>query len=231
MSLHRVSEDYAGIVPTNPSDPETTLLQQYVWKIVLTTPDGAKHELRPVDYPSYPGTRDWARGYYKDTPRADSINATMRYYSFDGSFLYARIDPFPVGSYPTNWEVYLPDGTRVSRAAAGVQKITDTSGNQIRIYTEVNGNITTTHYLDQTTCGSGLCREILKVYNSSTNTVQIQYRTVGGVWINIDLNFENTHVQGRLYPCGDPCQSHLELNTELTVLRSIVLPLSDAGPR
>lgn len=124
ISLHNVDEDFVGILPSDPNDPETTLLRQYRWKMVLTTPDGATYELRPVDYGSYPGGRDWARGYYKDTPRFDSINATMRYYSFDGSFLYARIDPFAVGSWPTNWEVYLPDGTRVSRNAAGIESPT-----------------------------------------------------------------------------------------------------------
>jgi RHS repeat-associated protein len=231
ISMHHVSEDYAGIIPTDPNDPESTFLVQYVWKMVLTTPDGATHELRPMGYSSYPGSRDWARGYYKDTPRSE--NATMRYYSFDGSFLYARVDPYPVEGFPTSWDAYLPDGTRISRNAAvqpAVEKITDTNGNQIRIYTEVNGSVVTTHYRDHTTCNTGTCREILAESDSPTHTA-IKYQTVEGTWVTVDLNWGSTHVQGRLYPCGDPCGSELELNTELTVLQSIVMPLSDSGPR
>jgi RHS repeat-associated protein len=231
ISVHRVSEDYVGIIPTDPGDPETTLLHDYVWKMVLTTPDGATHELRPVDYSSYPGTRDWAKGYYKDTPATIQPQATMRYYSLDGSFLYARIDPFPGDGYPTNWEVYLPDGTRVSRNAIGTEKITDTNGNQIWIYSEVSGTTTTTHYQDRTTCAAGTCREILDIYNSATNTAQIQYQTVGGTPVTIDVNLGTTHVQGRTYRIGDPCLTENVIDTEINVVRSIVLPQSDLGPR
>lgn len=225
LSLHSVNEDYAGIIPSDPGDPDSTLLRQYVWKMVLTTPDGANHELRPMDYSSYPGSQDWARGYYKDTPRADSVKAMMRYYSFDGSYIYATIDPFPIGSYPTNWVVYLPDGTRITYNN-GLERIRDNNGNKIKIFSDASGSLSTTHYQDELTG-----REIKNVYNSSTNTSQVQYQTVGGTWVSIDINRGTTHVRGRTYGIGDPCQSEGLIDTDINVIRSIVLPQSDAGSR
>jgi YD repeat-containing protein len=191
--------------------------------MVLTTPDGAKHELRPGDYPTYPGNLDYRRGYYKDTPSADSINATMRYYTFDGSYLWAKIDPYPSGGGPTSWTVYLPDGTTVEQSA-GIQRIKDTNGNKIKIWSEVAGTVSTTHYQDEQTG-----REIKSSYDSATSAGQVQYQTVGGTWISIDINWGTTRVFGQIYLSGDLCSTEKLVDTDIPVIRSIVLPLTKPG--
>jgi hypothetical protein len=71
--------------------------------VLLITPDGAEHELRPLDYGSYSGSQDFLRGYYNTIP----TGSAMRYYTLDGSFMYARI------SGNLDWTVYMPDGTRI----------------------------------------------------------------------------------------------------------------------
>ncbi|MEK6287871.1 MAG: hypothetical protein AABO57_19300, partial [Acidobacteriota bacterium] len=219
IDVQTPEQDYNGVIPDYP-DPEFTLLSQYRWKMILTTPDGAKHELRPTDYLSYTGNRDWARGYYKDTPRADSVDATLRYYSLDGSYLWAKIQPFPIGGSPTKWDVFMPDGTRIKHRN-GVQQIIDTNGNSISIYTSEDN---VTHYVDNLTG-----REIKFGYNPSTNTTQVQYQTVGGGWVGIDVNFGTTHVQGMTYERGDPCLTEGLVDTEIVVVRSIVLPQTEPG--
>src|SRR6266545_3951981 len=216
MEAHTAEEDYEPTVPIDPSDPEFQL-GVYRWKILLTTPDGAKHELRPLDYPVYPGGLEYRVGYYKDRP--DSVNATMRYYSFDGSYIWAKIDP----GYLSSWTVYLPDGATIEQSN-GIQRIKDTNGNKIKIFSEVVGTITTTHYQDELTG-----REIKHIHDSATNTGQVQYQTVGGAWVSIDINWGITHVQGLVYSTGRPCFVDRVLEADIAVVRSIVLPLTKPG--
>lgn len=223
INVVSVLDEYHGYLPSDSSDPEY-FLTGYQWKMMLTTPDGAKHELRPLDYSSYPGSLDWHRGYYKDTPRADSINASMRYYSFDGSYIWAKIDPYPIGGGPETWIVYLPDGTKIEQQDIGLQVVTDTNGNSIYSYTFFSGSIITTRYIDG---NSG--RYIQYVYNSATNTGQVQYQSVGGTWISVDVNMGTTHVQGLLYPNSDLCPQNQLVDTEIPVIRSIVLPQTKSG--
>ena len=100
-------------------------------------PDGSEHELRPLDHGSYAGSQDFLRGYFNVIPSG----SPMRYYSLDGSFLYATI------SGNLNWTVYLPDGTRIIQTPDGVQRIQDTNGNKIKIFSDTNG----THFQDEQT--------------------------------------------------------------------------------
>src|SRR5687767_4545095 len=158
------------------------------WKVVLVMPDGAEHELRPLDYSSYPGTQDFLRGHYNVIPSGSA----MRYYSLDGSYLYAKIsDNF-------DWTVYLPDGTRIIQAPDGVQRIQDTNGNKIKIFTDGND----THFQDEQTG-----REIRVAYDAAANSGQGQYRvwypTVTGIQHFIDVNMGTTTVQGKTYPVND----------------------------
>ncbi len=249
LSLHHRNEDYEGIPPANEQDPDWYLTgyswkmilttpdglvspelfytaRGYSWKMILTTPDGAKHELRPVDYASYPsgqGNHDYQRGFYKDTPASDSINATMRYYSSDGSFLWAKIDPYPAGGGPQSGAVYLPDGTVVEHSNR-LERIKDPNGNKIKIWSEVAGSVTTTHYQDELTG-----REIKYIYNSSTNTGQVQYQVVGGSWVTIQINWGTTRVFGQTYLVGDPCMTEQVVDTTINVVRSIVFPQTKPG--
>ena len=189
------------------------------WKVVLIAPDGSEHELRPMDAMSYTGSQDFLRGYYNVIPSG----SPMRYYSLDGSHLYAKI------SSNADWTVYMPDGTRVIQTTDGVQRVQDTNGNKIKIFTDGNG----THYQDEQTS-----REIRVVYDPSANSNQGRYRvwypTVGGTQHYIDVNMGSTVVQGKTYPVNDfdpvgetICQRTAGLYTELHVVRDIIFPQTE----
>jgi RHS repeat-associated protein len=234
ISIRPASADFEYLteVPFNslhdeaPDDMSYTnyqLLINYNWyKVVLSMPDGSEHELRPVDYSPYAGSQDFLKGYYKESPYQ---LGTMRYYSFDGSFLYATV------TTEGNWTVYMPDGTRVIETPDGIQRIQDTNGNKIKIYSDSNG----THYQDEQTG-----REIRYSYNPTGNDGQpmgtVSYQTVGGTWMYVYIKFGTTYVHGQVYnvkdwPPGDPgpqpCERQQELNQSIDVVREIVLPQSE----
>ncbi len=234
-------DDFNYIIPQPypPEDPcgigleDQLLLQERWYRTVLITPDGAEHELRPTDgYQPYTG---WASSflfnYYKHTP--DLLGIPMRYYSFDGTYLWAEINP---QSYATRWTIYLNDGTRITQNADGVQRIQDTNGNSVKTYYDEEGS----HFQDEQTG-----REIKAVYDPAGNGGQgqthISYQTVGGTWHNVDINYGTTRVQGKIYqvngwsPTGGEtgggmvCKHHEELVTDLWVIREIVYPATEPG--
>ncbi|MEK6322105.1 MAG: hypothetical protein AABN33_10515 [Acidobacteriota bacterium] len=73
-----------------PNDPENEFLTSHTFvKCILTSPDGAQHELRPLDFSPYTdpfGNHPNLRGYYTDYP--GNKTTTLRYYSYDGSYLW-----------------------------------------------------------------------------------------------------------------------------------------------
>ena len=218
-------------LPPHQGDPEYDLLVNNSFKkAVLTTPDGAQHELRPLDFASYDAGfshRDYLRGFYKDRPGVNGVN-TARYYSLDGSFLWAQIDPFPPGGQPNSWAVYMPDGSIITYNN-GIQKIKDPNGNFVRIETTTVGVVSTTHYTDNTTG-----REIQYEYNSSAPHGVVRYKTVGALanqWTTIDINFDNTFVRGRTYKVNDQlCPDAAELaDVSIPVVRSIQFPQTELG--
>lgn len=217
--------DYDNTNSLDLNDQEVRNNVPYQHKMVLTGPDGAKHELRPVTPSLTSGTLPWAFSYYSTTPATISPPQPIAYYSFDGSFLWATIDPYPFGGQPTSWEVYNPDGSRIS-FFGGVQKIRDTNGNRIDIVTEINGSVTTTRIQDHLTN-----REITYTYTAGEpGHGQIQYY-IRGLPKNIEINFVQVMVHGHVYPIGDPCAQpgQREINQPLIVIRSIVLPESEPG--
>ncbi|MBD0369932.1 MAG: RHS repeat protein [Pyrinomonadaceae bacterium] len=220
--------DYQIPPPGTVSEADRILLQDYNWyKAVLTTPDGAEHELRPIDYGAYGGSMDFLRGYYSYTPY---LNGTMRYYSFDGSFLYAEV------TTENNWKVYMPDGTQIIQTTDGIQRIQDNNGNKIKIYSDTDSTQTllTTHYVDEQTG-----REIRYVLDTTANNNhgrgKVQYQTVEGDWIDIVINFGATQVQGQLYRVKDwipyhslsPCNRYQEVNEEVPVIDEIIFPQTE----
>src|SRR5262249_52776513 len=211
-------QDYDNSATVPPTDPNVN----YIWKMVLFDPDGAQHEMRPMDLAG--GTAVYAWGCYKDTPQ--SLNTTLRYYSFDGSYLYATIDPYPLGGGPTSWTVWQRDGTRISMNN-GVQKIVDNNGNTVKMYQDINGTVTTTHV--QEFVNHTVVREIDYIFDSSTNIGQVTYPTVGGVQETITINWGTTTIFGHYYPIGDPCEVNTELAGTIPVVRSIVLPRTEPG--
>ena len=217
-------EDFSWLIP-NPSDQDYPLLLNNWTKVFLTTPDGAEHELRPVDYQPFPGVRDHLRGFYFDTP--DTTGSTMRYYSFDGSYIFATIAP------GGNWTVYMPDGTRVQNLN-GVQRVIDTNGNAIKIFvTDDGAGNQTTHFQDERSLTPGPVREITYTRGPAGNFVK--YQTVSGNWVTITLNFGETVVTGKRYQVDDhscgPMVVRMAalLDQTLTVLRSITLPQTQPG--
>lgn len=225
LSIRPASADFDYLIPPSGqlSYSDYQLLINYNWyKVVLSMPDGSEHELRPVDYSSYQGTQSFLKGYYKESPYQ---MGTMRYYSFDGSFLYATV------TTEGNWTVYMPDGTRVIQTPDGIQRIQDTNGNKIKIYSDSNG----THYQDEQTG-----REIRYSYNPTGNNGQplgtVSYQTVGGTWVHAYIKFDTTYVRGQVYnikdwPPGDPgpqpCERQEVLNQSIDIIREIVLPQSE----
>ena len=189
------------------------------WKVVLRMPDGAEHEFRPLDLISYQGqAADFLKGFFNEKP----TGTAKRYYSVDGTFMFARI------SAANDWTVYLRDGTQVIQTPAGVQWIQDTNGNKIKIFSDANG----THYRDEQTL-----REIRLTYNpSGAGQYQVWYKTVGGgLDQHIDINMGTTTVAGKLYAVNAPsCSSGpltAELSSQLEVVREIVLPPTEPGPQ
>ena len=223
----RISQPYSLELHT--SDEETATLgcvgaleclyASFRYKYILTTPDGAKHEMRPLDATVYSGPYGWRIGYYSQLPTAGS---PMRYYSFDGSYLWATVTP----AGPTVWTVYLKDGTRVTMDNAGVQRIYDTNGNNIRIEATVDGaGVSTTHYIDAQTG-----REIKSSYDPAANLHQIQYQKVGGTWVTVTVNLGSTTITGLKYSINDHVCTQVAFGAPaLPVVRSIVLPQTESG--
>lgn len=228
LVIRNAHEDFDYVVPQPPGTPdcegdvqEQSRLQSPYYRVVLIGPDGAEHELRPTDaYLPYSGTREYLRGYYQQTP--DTINQPMRYHSFDGSYLWVTLNP---ASYSTRWSVTLKDGTQVIQYSSGIQRIKDTNGNSIKIFSDTNG----THYQDEQTG-----REIRYGVDN-----KVYYQKVGGDWASIDITWGTTTVQGKLYRVNDWMESGGEtgggmscwrdnvVQTQLSVVREIVFPVTE----
>jgi RHS repeat-associated protein len=231
-------EDFDYIVPQPPNGStdcesditERTLLQNIWYRAVLIEPNGAEHELRPTDgYVPYVGARSYLFNYYKDIP--NTVNAPMRYYTFDGSYLSATINPNSSYSpsfssfYPESWTVYTNDGTRIIESN-GIQRITDTNGNSIKMF----GDTSYFHYQDEQTG-----REI------KVNDTSIQYQTVGGTWETISIVGGTTTVQGKAYKVNDwrwdggeegmgtVCLKTVTLQATIPVIRQITFPSTKPG--
>lgn len=89
IEIRPASWDFDYAMPPSDAIPynEYQLLVNYTWyKVVLVMPDGSEHELRPVDYSAAAdGTGlTFLHGYFNVSPYT---HGTMRYYSFDGSYL------------------------------------------------------------------------------------------------------------------------------------------------
>lgn len=217
LEIRDANSDFAYQLPPVGDEPDYSLMLNNNWyRVVLRMPDGAEHELRPMDYSPFNGGKEYLLGYYSASP---FTHGAMRYYSFDGSYLFATITTW------NNWTVYLPDGTKVVQTMDGIQRLQDTNGNKIKIYTDANG----THYQDEQTG-----REIRYKLETATQG-RVYYKTVGNVEKYVAINFGETNVQGKIYRVNDwipfqfsflPCKHYQMLNTAVPVVREIVLPQS-----
>jgi hypothetical protein len=222
LEIRDAHNDFDYQLPPVGQEPDYSLMVNHTWyKVVLIMPDGSEHELRPVDYTPFPGSMEFLFGYYYQTPYN---TGTMRYYSYDGSFIYATV------AASGDWTAYLPDGTRVMQTS-GIQRIQDTNGNKIKIFSDSLG----THYQDELTG-----REIRYFYdpagNNNKGQGQVWYQTVGGTWMHIDINFSNHMMQGKLYTVNGwisgqlnprPCTYQRPLSQSIQVVDEIVLPQTE----
>ena len=186
------------------------------WKVVLRMPDGSEHEFRPTDYSPYSGNQSFLKGFYNVIPNG----SPLRYYSVDGTYMFARI------TNNTNWTVYMPDGTQIIQTSDGVQRIQDTNGNKIKIFSDTAG----THYQDEQTG-----RELKLIYNPADGgQYEVWYKTVTGVDQHVDIKFGTTTVDGLLYGIQQPgCDFGAitqVLYSQMEVVREIVLPQTEPGP-
>jgi RHS repeat-associated protein len=213
-----------------PNDPENEFLTSHVFvKCMLTTPDGSQHELRPLDFSPYTdplGNHPNLKGYYTDYP--GNQTSTMRYYSYDGSYLWAIIDPMSLGLVATSWKVYMQDGSSVSMNN-GLRKMRDSSGNRINVFiSEDSPGVFTTHHVDNHTA-----REIQWVYDISNpnNPIgHVKYQAVFGGWVTVDVIYRTSTLVGQAYLIGDalcPDTAELPSDTTFNVLDSIVLPQTE----
>jgi RHS repeat-associated protein len=240
LFFRNAHEDFDYAVPNPPnggSDCEANLTERVLlsgsqwYKLILLTPDGAEHEMRPLDktaYEGFQGTRDYLKGFYRDTPA--TTQQAIRYYSTDGTYLWATVEPFPLGGGPTSWTIYTADGTKITQSN-GIQRITDNNGNSIKIYSDTEG----AHYQDEQTG-----REIKVIWSPTVNNgkgqTRVWYQVVGGDWKHVDINHDTVSVQGKAYTVsawnptggetggGGPCTMQAVLADELPVIREIVFP-------
>src|SRR5258708_4049799 len=188
----RFAPDDFNFLPPQQGDPDFGMGGPWI-KFVFHTPDGGEAELRPMDYSGYAGfARTYLFGYFLDTAnflgQQGVTGVATRYYSFDGSYIYAIV--YPAGSAKV-WEVYMLDGTHIVQKAGGKQRIWDANNNQLEIQSDAPaGSVITTHYRD--TMASGVLREFRHVYDSNANTGQVQYQTVNGNWVNVDIVWKYT---------------------------------------
>jgi RHS repeat-associated protein len=218
FQFRNANEDFYRLwYPGNSGLPyqELSLLNNNQWyKVVLVMPDGSEHEFRRTDTTNslYNGSQDYLRGYYNAVP----TGSPLRYYSVDGSFLFATISSL------TNWTVYMPDGTKAIQSSDGIQRIQDTNGNKIKIFSDEDGD----HYQDEQTG-----REILVSKDSGWLPTQVTYQTVGGTAEHIDIEWGSTTVRGKLWTNNiNGCDQTDQLaTTTMDVVREIILPATETG--
>jgi hypothetical protein len=219
ITSETANDDFVRLGDTG--DPDLQFING-LSKLFLVSPDGSRHELRPIDRPVWNGGNPTYLGYY-----TVNNNVANRYYSFDGSYLWAKINP--PGSAIV-FEVYEADGTKITHWSDGIQRITDPNGNSIKIFTDVNG---VTHYQDE----QAPTREIK--YFESQDVGHVQFQTVNGNWVQTDITFGSTLVQGKTYDietfCGPDqpdchCTYQELFSEQMRVIREITLPATEPAP-
>ncbi|HEX5731195.1 MAG TPA: RHS repeat-associated core domain-containing protein [Blastocatellia bacterium] len=201
------------------------------FKVQLLAPDGATHELTPIDYTPYlQSFRPFLWSYYRETPDKLNPPAAIRYYTSDGSYIWAKVHP---SSSSTKWEVYLPDGTRIIQTAS-FQRIEDTNGNSIKIFTEDTGlGSLITHYQDEE--ATSTVREIRHKITFGSPNEHIEYQTVTGSLVQTTVVWADTFVRGQTYNNSDHnsnnqvCEQIDQYDATMGVIERIILPQTEAG--
>lgn len=203
--------------------PEQQLLQGY-HQTFFVTPDGARHEMRPLNVAGYNGNMGMFFGYVKDSPM--STGQPMTYYSVDGSYIRMKI-------YPLNstlaWEAHLKDGTKIEQAGdSSWQRIIDSNGNKVKIFSDSQS----THFQDEYTE-----REIRVFHNQSTGNQEVWFQSTGGAWQKIEIVLGETTVNGKFYTVSRPeapytagCDFQEQTSGVFGVVREIIFPQTESTP-
>jgi RHS repeat-associated protein len=218
------SDDFVrSSIHSSATDPDYAEINNHLWhKTVLIAPDGARHELRPFGLPTFQGSSDFYRGYYKDSPTL--VGRPIDYYSFDGTFLRVRI--FPNGD-DLAWRILQPDGVMIEGFQDGRQRISDTNGNAILIFDESETRV----FREERTG-----REII-LRRTAPEVWDVFYRTVGGGHANVRIHFNQFSVSklfGIDIPSsdGEPnggCTIHERVSADFRGIALIELPQTEAG--
>ena len=206
--------------------PDLQLLQSYPWgRLYLVSPDGAKHEMRPLGYQPYWGGDPLFSGFYKDNP--NTTNTAMKYYSVDGSYISMTVYPPGNSLY---FEANFPDGTKVQTTRNGIQRIIDANGNRIKIYGDEQG----LHFQDELTL-----RDIRVTTNPVNGNWEVWYKTVGGTEYKVEVVFGTTSVTGKFYTVDippiwgsqipAPCTLQENWSMDIPVVREIIFPQTESG--
>jgi|GEM_PF-946750 len=205
--------------------PDLQVLQSYPWsRLYLVSPDGAKHEMRPLGYQPYWGGDPMFSGFYKDNP--NNNNTAMKYYSVDGSYISMTLYPPSNSLY---YEANFPDGTKVQTTRNGIQRLIDANGNKIKIYGDEQG----LHFQDEQSL-----REI-RVTSNSTGNWEVWYKSVNGTEYKVEIVFGSTLVVGKFYTVDIPpiwgsqvpaaCTYQENWSMDVPVVREIIFPQTESG--
>ena len=147
--------------PTPPCDNGPNFNAVYKWRVQIEFPDGSMREFRPTSYsnisPFSPTHGNSIGPYFNVSPtgRIDSLwwattggawscgyltaqdpNPYMTYYSSDNSGMQLKIYRDGNGQV-SDWEVSMPDGSRIINTQADGERIYDRNGNYVQY-----GNVT-----------------------------------------------------------------------------------------
>lgn len=102
LVIESASSDFVrSVARSSGNDIDHAEINSHSWhKTFLVSPDGSRHELRPIGLPMFGGATDFYRGYQRTGPNL--LGRPIDYHSFDGTFLRVRI--FPTGS-ELEWRV------------------------------------------------------------------------------------------------------------------------------
>ena len=218
-----VSDLYVRNNNLDPSQDDQVLFGQPWTKCFLVSPDGSEHEIRPLNKSPYDGNNPFFFDFFKDSPV--STNQALRYYTVDGSFIWLTWYP---PSDPLDFEAHLPDGTKVQQRKDGIQRITDSNSNSIKIFRDTDG----THFQDELTG-----REIkLLEYN---DRYEVWYKSVAATAEKVVLVKGTTEIFGKFYTVQipdlwgaqtpGPCTFQEGFSFGLSVIREIIFPQSESN--
>jgi RHS repeat-associated protein len=199
------------------------------FKPMLRSPDGSEHELRILgNFNTYTGDKEFLKSYYRHSGSGPipTFSSPTELFSVDGTYLKVVVNP---PSSSTLWTAYMKDGTQVIQLADS-QRIKDMNGNSI-LSGYANGN----YFVRDEQTGREI-KTTSAVINGQSVT-QVQYQKVGGAWENMSLVWGSTTVQGKTYKMEEwdtdggselpTCNISKEFQTDLAVIREIILPATE----